>query len=99
MRRPGQICRGGLINEEKNRYFHGRCAWIYRISKAIRAYPPLEGNKYVIVSATIALFSGHETLIFAADKNGAIKNWTDLPGSFRGGLDHEQALKNAGYKL
>lgn len=45
------------------------------------------------------MFSGPETYIFPADKTGEIVNWSELDGSFKGGLDHEQALVNAGFEV
>jgi len=54
-------------------------------------------HEYVVVSGTNAMFSGPETYIFPSNKNGEIVDWGELPGSYRGGLDHEEALKGAGY--
>ena len=54
---------------------------------------------HVIVSATVALFTGLETYIFPADAEGKIANWGELPGSYRGGLDHATALRGAGYEI
>jgi len=59
--------------------------------------PPLDGHEYVVVSAAMVPFSGPETYIFPASKEGIIYNFGELEGSYRGGLDHEIALKNAGY--
>jgi hypothetical protein len=71
-------------------------ARLYELSR------PLEGHRYVIVSATCA-YSGPETYIFPARKDATdckgIKSWGDLNGSYRGGLNHGQALRNAGYKV
>ena len=64
-----------------------------------RVTPPLDGNDYVAVSATVAPFSGPETYIFAADKAGKVTSYSELEGSFRGGLDHEAALAKAGYQV
>lgn len=70
--------------------------------------PPLEyevygddakSTEYVVASATNVMFSGPETYLFAASPDGEILDWLELPGSFRGGLDHERALRNAGYSL
>lgn len=57
------------------------------------------GYNYVVVSAAIVPYSGPETYIFGADKSGNVLSWTDLDGSFRGGLDHVRALHNAGYGI
>jgi hypothetical protein len=54
---------------------------------------------YVVVSAAITFDQGSETFIFPSDKEGNVTNWGELEGSFRGSLDHEKALNNAGYDL
>ena len=59
--------------------------------------PPLEGHEFVVVSSVHAMFTGPETYIFPADKNGKVTNWGELPGSYRGGLNHIKALEDAGY--
>jgi len=59
----------------------------------------LGGIEYVVVSATIALFTGAETYIFPANKDGEVLDWGELKGSYRGGLSHSKALKNAGYTM
>ena len=53
--------------------------------------------KYVVVSATFAEFTGPETYIFEADKDGEITNWVELDGSFQGEKNHNRALANIGY--
>ena len=59
---------------------------------------PEERYEYVVVSAVVA-YSGPETYIFPADKDGNITDWGELDGSYRGGMDHEAALANAGYTV
>src|SRR5690349_19484746 len=54
---------------------------------------------YVIVSAADVPFSGPETYIFAASEAGDVLDWGELDGSFRGGLDHREALSGAGYEI
>jgi hypothetical protein len=53
---------------------------------------------YVVVSAS-GFMGRPETFIFPADKNGEVDNYYELDGSFRGALDHERALRNAGYDV
>jgi len=53
---------------------------------------------HVVVSAVV-VWGCPETYIFAADPNGEVTGWGELPGSFRGSLDHETALRNAGYEI
>jgi hypothetical protein len=47
--------------------------------------------EYVVVSA-VAVLGQPETFIFPADGNGDVLDWLELPGSYRGGYDHEEAL-------
>lgn len=60
---------------------------------------PLDGHDHVVVSATMILMTEPETYIFGADPKGEIVDWTDLDGSFKGAMDHAQALSNAGYEI
>ena len=53
-------------------------------------------HEIVVVSAAVA-FGSPETYIFPADRSGEITDYGELEGSFRGRLDHEEALRNAGY--
>lgn len=55
--------------------------------------------EYVITSATVALFSGPETYIFPADSEGNVLNWMELPGSYRGAMDHEFAISQIGSRI
>lgn len=66
-------------------------------ARLYRMEPPHEGAEYVVVSAVIAPFSGPETYIFAADADGEVTSWSEMDGSFRGGLSHTEALSGAGY--
>ena len=52
---------------------------------------------YVVVSAVNIEYSGPETYISGADKDGNVLDWMELSGSFRGALDYVRALHNAGY--
>lgn len=61
--------------------------------------PPLEGHRHVVVSAVEAPFTGPETYIFGADSKGKVKQWGELDGSYRGGLEIGRALRNAGYSV
>lgn len=84
-------------------------AHLYRLD------PPIEqkgwdGNveathEFVRVSATIVPdysglgYGGPETYIFPADETGEVIDWGEMDGSYRGGLDHEEALRGAGYEV
>jgi len=79
-------------------------ASLYRLSPKLKVEPSWEGDfegefEYVVVSATVAMFSGSETYIFPSDENGEVVDWGELEGSFRGALDHKEALAGAGYSL
>jgi hypothetical protein len=77
--------------------------------KLYRVDPPMEDERwdgtkrsyeFVVVSAVVVGFGeGPETYIFGADAEGKVVDFSDLPGSFKGDLDHEQALRNAGYEV
>jgi hypothetical protein len=59
--------------------------------------PPIDDMTHIVVSAVMALDTGQaETLIFAANEATAETqeptSWTDLDGSLKGTLDHEEAI-------
>ena len=54
---------------------------------------------YVVVSQSQVPFSGPETYIFGADKNGKVLNWSELDGSRRGSYSHAAVLGFAGYEV
>lgn len=79
-------------------------ARLYRVSPPMKyGYDYGDGDdrrgetEYVIVSAVVAMFSGPETYIFPAREDGSAIDMLELDGSYRGGLDHEAALRRAGY--
>lgn len=53
--------------------------------------------RLVVVSASWRM-DEPETYIFEADAMGNIVDYTELPGSFHGQLDHQAALRGAGYE-
>ena len=74
-------------------------ACLYKLSE------PLVGYEYVVVSAakdyrddTYNNMIG-ETFIFGSDETGQVKSFLELPGSYKGGLDHQKALNDAGYDI
>lgn len=72
--------------------FQGHAA-LYKLSE------PLELYDYVICSTAIAIFSGVETYIFAANEKGEIIDWCELKGSERGCHSHAKVLANIGYEI
>lgn len=62
------------------------------------AFPGPDGLEFDCVAVSAAMVMGEpETYIFGCDDRGKIILWSELDGSFKGGLDHELALSNAGY--
>ena len=53
----------------------------------------------LMTSTPKGVIGGPETYIFGADVHGTIVSWMDLPGSFKGSMDHAKALRNAGYEI
>jgi hypothetical protein len=60
--------------------------------------PPLKGHRHVVVSGINARV-GKETTIFATTPEGDVLAWDQLPGSFQGGINIEEALHGAGYTV
>jgi hypothetical protein len=57
-------------------------------------------TNFVIVSAIVDNITGvPETYIFPTNVIGRVLDWGELDGSYRGGLDHAEALRNAGYEI
>lgn len=77
--------------------------------RVYRVDPPIEQrdwdgeveatHEYVWVSATVVPYTGPETYIFPSDADGNVLDWGELDGSYRGGLDHAEALRGAGYEV
>ena len=61
--------------------------------------PDTKPAEYVISSAATVPPTGPETYLFAATSDGDVACWTELPGSFRGSLDHYEAIRRAGYEV
>ena len=61
--------------------------------------PRIDGNKYVITSASDVGPSGPETYVFPSNQKGEIIDWGELPGSYRGDLVHEKCFEKIGYKI
>lgn len=56
-------------------------------------------HEIVVVSGVHAFFSGPETYIFPSTEDGEVTDWGELTGSFRGAINHEQALRGMGYEI
>lgn len=71
---------------------------IYRLSPPLTTEEGVEAE-FVWVSAVIVPFGGPETYVFPCTEDGEVTDWTEQEGSYRGGLDHETALRGAGYEV
>ena len=73
-------------------------AILYRLSEPVtyevlddETYERHDGKtEYVVASAVVAPFSGVETLVFPADKEGNVLSWLDLAGVKA--WDHDWAM-------
>lgn len=76
-------------------------AYLYRLSEPLFDYRGKLSAVYVIVIAGAAVTGDHgpETYIFPSSSEGDVVSWSELPGSTTGTLDHEMALRNAGYEV
>lgn len=79
-------------------------ARLYRLSEPMKQYNWTEDrgmrSLYVVVSGSkLPELQQPETYIFLADEAGEIICWSECDGSFQGAIDHEQALRNAGYTI
>lgn len=70
---------------------------LYSLSEPAKAHNDVEVD-HVIVSAVSPL-SGPKTHIFPSNAKGEVLDWLEMPGSFRGELNHAKALLNAGYTI
>lgn len=73
-------------------------ARLYKLSEPVWDEDDKKTTEYVVVSAA-SVMGAPETYIFPADENGKVIAWGELPGSFKGGLDHAKALRGAGWNV
>ena len=91
----------GEIEMNKATYIRNLSNW-NGIARLYKVEPPLMGEDFVIVSAVRPNSEEPETYIFGCDESDKYGNevvLAELPGSFRGALDHEEALRRAGYEI
>lgn len=69
---------------------------LWKLSEPVK-YEDEKVTKYVVTSAVYA-YSGPETYIFACDHKGEIICWSQMDGSFRGEMNHERAIIDAGWE-
>jgi len=54
--------------------------------------------EFVCVSALFSVWTV-ETYIFPCDDEGNVVDWGELPGSYKGGTEHDVALAGLGYTI
>jgi hypothetical protein len=87
-------------------------ARLYKLSEPVAfGYDDAGATDHVVVSAVQSVLptpsavffrdldSGPETYVFPATADGEVLSWGELEGSYRGGTDHERALRGAGYEV
>lgn len=73
---------------------------VYRVEPPHVDYDGDNPTEYVWVSAaTLPMGLGTETYIFACDEAGEVTSWGEMPGSIKNSLDHDEALRDAGYEV
>jgi hypothetical protein len=73
-------------------------ARLWKLSEPV-SYEEGKTTDRVITSATSVMFTGAETYIFPANAGGVVIDWLEMPGSFRGALNHEAAITRAGWEI
>ncbi len=79
----------------------------YRYQALYKLEPLLDDIEYVVISAVkndSELYTGmgiilHETYLFKADMSGEIKDYSELDGSQRMTISHDEVLANIGYEI
>ena len=76
-------------------------AWLYKVSDVVEEDGA--SSEYIVSSAVEGpnFFGGFicETYLFLSDSDGNVLRWGELEGSFKGGMDCDQAIKRAGYEI
>lgn len=49
-------------------------------------------HEYIVVSS-VAVFGEPETYVFPANAAGKVIDWLEVEGSFKGGMDHSEAIR------
>lgn len=68
-------------------------AKLWKISRPVKIDESDRMVEYIVSSAVSAMFTGPETYLFSADEKGEVLNWGELPGSYRGDFDHQEAMQ------
>lgn len=79
-------------------------ATLYRVDPPMEYYDGRTDESraraaFVVASAVVAPYTGPETYIFPTTEDGSPINYQELEGSYRGGLEPDEAIRNAGYRI
>ncbi len=72
---------------------------VWAVDPPLGGYREDRGPYAHVVTSAVSVFGTPETYIFGASETGDIVAWDELPGSFKGGHDHERAIRAAGYEV
>lgn len=70
--------------------------YLWELSEEIE-YEQGKFTDWVVTSAANIMFYGPETYIFPCNEDAEVLCWSELEGSYKGGLDHYKAIRNAGW--
>lgn len=85
-------------------HFNGSAA-LHRLSEPVvchvwdSSHETVEVVEWVVASAVNVPFSGPETYVFPANEDGEAVSFAEMEGSYRGGLDHGEALRGLGFEV
>jgi hypothetical protein len=57
------------------------------------------GTTSHVITSRIAFGETRETYIFPADEGGNVTSWGEMSGSLRGEWEHEDAIREAGWRV
>lgn len=66
-------------------------AKLWKLSRPFRPEYSDRSVEYVVSSA-VHVLGIPESVLYSADSNGEVLSWSELPGSFRGDLNHQEAI-------
>lgn len=92
MSKTAKVIKHVTVNSKEN--------GILNNSVCYKLEPPYKGNSYVLVSEASSdfdLIKFSETMIFASNENGEVKDYTDLHVIYT--TSQEKCLKSIGYQI
>jgi hypothetical protein len=56
-------------------------------------------DQFLVILSAVTVLGEPETYIFPANEAGEVVSWTEMPGSQKGTLSHDQVLVSLGYTV